>query len=83
MADRTRIKNRIHSILHQRLIEPPFQDLFAPAAIVWLQQLTLDAPGRQALDRNLRQLSAIEKEISDQTTQLAAMPTPPRKPNSS
>src|SRR5580693_5295348 len=28
-ADRTRIKNRIHSVLHQRLIEAPASDLFS------------------------------------------------------
>jgi transposase len=28
-ADRTRLKNRIHAVLHQRLITPPMDDLFS------------------------------------------------------
>jgi hypothetical protein len=30
-SDRTRLKNRIHAVLHQRLIEAPHGDLFSPA----------------------------------------------------
>jgi transposase len=55
------------------LIPAPFPELFAPAAIAWLQQLELDPPGREALDRHLRQLSALEKEIYDQGAELAAI----------
>jgi transposase len=63
VADRTRIKNRIHSVLHQRLLEAPAGELFAPRSLRWLQQLELDPLGRQALDRQLRQLAQIEAEI--------------------
>lgn len=61
--DRTRIKNRIHAVLHQRLIEAPHADLFSPQALAWLRTLPLDSPGRKTLDRYLRQLDAIEHEI--------------------
>ena len=63
VADRTRIKNRIHSVLHQRLIAPPREDLFSRASLHWLETLDIDPLGRQALDRNLRQLAQIETEI--------------------
>lgn len=61
--DRTRIKNRIHAVLHQRLLEAPCADLFSARGLAWLRALPLDAPGRQTLDRHLRQLDAIEQEI--------------------
>ena len=38
-SDRTRLKNRIHAILHQRLIEAPTGDLFTPANLAWLRAL--------------------------------------------
>ena len=71
VADRTRIKNRIHAVLHQRLIQCPYADLFSTAALAWLQQLDIDASGRASLDRFLRQLTAIDTEILDLTNLLA------------
>ena len=71
VADRTRIKNRIHSVLHQRLISAPHDDLFCPQSLAWLRQLDIDPLGRQALDRNLRQLGHIEEEIFDLSGTLA------------
>jgi transposase len=38
-ADRTRQKNRIHSLLHQRLIHSPCDDLFSKRGRVWLNSL--------------------------------------------
>jgi transposase len=71
VADRTRLKNRIHSVLHQRLIEPPAGDLFQPASRAWLEQLDLDPLGRQTLDRHLRQLRRLEEELTALTDELA------------
>lgn len=62
-ADRTRLKNRIHSILHQRLIHPPLDDLFGPRGRAWLHALALDAAGAAALGRQLRLLAQVEEEI--------------------
>jgi transposase len=50
-SDRTRIKNRIHSVLHQRLIEAPSSDLFSRKNLAWLKELPLDPFGRDSLDR--------------------------------
>ena len=72
VADCTRIKNRIHAVLHQRLIEPPFGDLFTPDALAWLEQLDLDTLGRSTLNRHLRQLAAIENDLLQLTGELAA-----------
>lgn len=64
VADRTALKNRIHSTLAQRLIPVPFKDLWRNKnGLEWLQQLDLDADGRQALDSDLRLLSVLEEEV--------------------
>src|SRR5271169_5885553 len=71
VSDRTRIKNRVHAILHQRLIPSPVADLFSRAGRVWLRHLELDASGRLAMDRYLRQLDGIETEIAQLNRVLA------------
>jgi transposase len=71
VADRTRLKNRIHAVLHQRLLVPPKGDLFSPANLRWLGQLELDPAARESLDRHLRQLAYLETEIADQKSTLA------------
>jgi transposase len=63
-ADRTRMKNRIHAILHQRLIHPPVDDLFSKTGRRWLLELSLDPEGAATLERQLRQLELIENEIT-------------------
>lgn len=71
-ADRTRLKNRIHAVLHQRLIEPPVKDLFSQAGMHWLGQQQLDQPGQRALERHLRQLAQVEGEFQLLDDELAA-----------
>jgi transposase len=63
VADRTRLKNRIHAILHQRLIVVPHNQLFSKAGLKWLAELELDADARAFLDTSLRLLAAVEEEI--------------------
>lgn len=60
--DRTRLKNRIHAVLLQRLIHAPVP-LFTAEGLAWLAQLSLDPVGRRALDRLLAQLQLIEQQI--------------------
>ncbi len=62
VSDRVRLKNRVHAILHQRLIHAPVADLFGSRGRAWLAHLDLDAAGRRALDSHLRQLDALERE---------------------
>jgi transposase len=71
-SDRTRIKNRIHALLHQRLIAAPEGDLFTPGNLLWLRTLELDSFGRAALDRQLRLLDQVQLEISQVNDALAA-----------
>ncbi len=62
-ANRTRLKNRIHAVLHQRLIEAPVGDLFSKRGMQWLGQVALDPEGQRALARYLRQLAQVEAEF--------------------
>lgn len=70
VADRTAIKNRMHSILHQRLIMPPFQ-LFSVKGLKWLRSLELDESGKVAIDSDLRLLDKVEEELEVLETVLA------------
>jgi transposase len=71
VSERTRLKNRLHAILHQRLIQPPVNDLFSPKGLQWLCTLELDPLGRAALDSDLRLLGHVEDEIATHTAHLA------------
>jgi transposase len=71
VADKTAIKNRIHAILHQRLIKCPFTDLFCQQGRQWLQTLLLDTEGRAAIDSDLRVLEVVETEIAQHEHVLA------------
>jgi hypothetical protein len=74
VSDRTRIKNRIHSIFHQRLLEVPAGDLFSVKNLAWLRNppAALDAQGRAAVERQLRLFDTLQKEINTVTDQCAA-----------
>jgi len=63
VSDRTRVKNRIHAVLHQRLIAAPVDDLFSKRGLTWLRGVELDAPGRCYIDGELRLLETIDGEI--------------------
>ncbi len=64
VSDRTAIKNRLHSVLAQRLVVPAVNDLFSPKGLTWLRGLTLDEEGRMTIDSDLRQLDSVHKEIA-------------------
>jgi len=71
VSDRTRIKNRIHAVLHQRLLHHPTRELFCNQGRAWLEELEIDPPGRAAIDSELRLLEAVESEIAVLDQQLA------------
>lgn len=68
--DRTRIKNRIHGVLNQRLIAAP-SPLFNAGGLQWLRELQLDDVGRRLLDRLLQQLELVEAQIEETHQPLA------------
>jgi transposase len=65
VADRTTVKNRLHSVLAQRLLTYPGPELFASRGLAWLHSLDIDADGRQMLDSDLRLLEQVEAEIAN------------------
>lgn len=60
----TAIKNRIHSVLHERLIAAPFTDLYGTIGMNWLKSLPLDEGGRATIDSELRLLKGVQGEIA-------------------
>jgi len=71
VAQRTGIKNRLHAVLHQRLLHPPVEELFGPRGRAWLAGLELDPLGRAIVEAELRLLEASEREIAGLTQRLA------------
>ncbi len=64
VSDRTTVKNRLHAVLHQRLIAAPVGDLFGTKGLSWLRGVPLDAEGRAAIDSELRLLEGVGREIA-------------------
>lgn len=63
VADRTSLKNRLHAVLHQRLIHPPMDSLFSAKGLAWLRTLELDPVGALTRDRYLALLQDVEREL--------------------
>jgi len=70
VADRTRVKNRIHSLLAQRLVPVPYDVLWSPKGLAWLRSLALEPVDRRILDSELRLLESAEREIQEVDTAL-------------
>ncbi len=64
VSDRTRLKNRLHSILHHCLIPLPHGDLFSKSGLAWLRGLVLPEQEAAARDSDLRLLAQTEQEIA-------------------
>lgn len=64
VQERTAVKNRLHAVLHQRLVPvPEGLDLFGKRGRAFLASLPLDDLGRAAVDSELRLLDAVNSEI--------------------
>jgi transposase len=70
VSDRTRLKNRLHSILHHVLVPLPECELFSKAGIAWLRHVPLGKEEAQARDSDLRLLEQLEGEIAQLDEQL-------------
>jgi transposase len=64
VSDRTRLKNRLHSVLHHCLVPLPKCDLFSKQGRDWLRELSLPEPEAAARDSDLRLLVQVEQEIA-------------------
>lgn len=73
VAERTRLKNRIHSVLHQSLIpvDVDVDDLFSKKGQRWLHQLELPPRERELIESDGRLLEAVEQERIRLDQQLA------------
>ncbi len=78
VSDRTTVKNRIQSVLHQRMIAVSYKDLFGRKGRDWLEKLSLDPLGREAIDSELRLLDRVGEEIftMEKTIATIAQPDP-------
>ena len=76
ISDRTRLKNRLHAVLHQRLIHCPEKNLFSKKGLAWLKALPLDAAGRATLDSDLALLDSVEKQLTALQPTIAAKARP-------
>src|SRR5438045_4872610 len=65
VSDRTRLKNRLHSILHHTLVPLPEGDLFSKKGLAWLRQVPLTQEEALARDSDLRLLEQTELEIAE------------------
>jgi transposase len=71
MAQRTRIKNHVQSLLGRLLLQPPGKCLWTKTGLAWLQKVELPAHERLVLDSELRQLEAVEGEVDRADQELA------------
>lgn len=67
----TRLKNRIHSVLHANLIPPYGGKLFTKGGRAWLAGLPLPEDQRRGIERHLRELDRIADEVATMDRGLA------------
>ena len=63
VADRTRLKNRIHSILASLLVPLPEGGLFTAKGLAWVRTVELPIETRSTVDRFLRLFDAVDAEL--------------------
>jgi transposase len=73
IADRTRLKNRVQSMLAQLLVVPPVKVVFCQKGLQWLRAVDLPAAVRSAIDMYLRLYDAVEAELRKIDNLLMAM----------
>lgn len=73
MTQRARIKNHIQSLLGRLLLHPPGKCLWTKTGLDWLREVALPAHERLVLDSELRQLEAIENEVTRADRELAGI----------
>jgi len=76
---RTRIKNRIHSVLHRRGILRPWEgSIFTGVGRAYLSGLELDGAGREIVQRYLQVFDELETRIDESTKALRTLSRRPR-----
>jgi transposase len=75
---RTMLKNRVHAVLHRRGILPPAKGLFTMDGRLFLSQMPLDEAGREILERMMRLIDSLDKELLESMRSLRAISQQPR-----
>jgi transposase len=65
VSERTRLKNRIQSVLASRLVVVPVKTLFSQEGLKWLAACELPADQRALVDSDLRLITGIDQEIAE------------------
>ena len=73
IGDRTRLKNRIHSILAGLLVVLPEGGLFTGKGLAWVRVLELSQDARSTVDRFLKLYDAVEAELESLDMQLRSL----------
>ena len=63
VAERTRLRNRIRTVLMRNLVACPWSDPFGRNGGIWLTTVELPADERELIDRTLRLLDGLAAEI--------------------
>jgi transposase len=73
VADRTRLKNRVHSVLAGLLVQLPDGGLFTAKGLAWVRAVDLPAEARGTVDRFLRLFDAVEAELESLDVELRVL----------
>ena len=65
VAERTRLKNRIQSVLASRLVPVPVKTLFSQEGLKWLVGCELPTDQRALIDSDLRLMKGVDQEIAE------------------
>lgn len=65
VSERTRLKNRIQSVLASRLVQVPVKTLFSQEGLKWLAGCELPADQRALVDSDLRLIKVVDQEIAE------------------
>ena len=69
---RTRLKNRIHALLHQQGLRPPVSDLFGKAGRAWLATAPLPPAEQEAMVCYLALLDSCQQQVEQRQRALLA-----------
>jgi len=70
VRQRTRLKNRVHAVLHQQGWRSPVSDLFGKRGRLWLEQVKLPEMARNAVTACCHLIDDFTREIEKQNLQL-------------
>jgi transposase len=73
VGDRTRIKNRVHSVLAELLVVPPYKVLFTKQGLTSLRSVTLPEQARRLIDAYSRVHESVQQELDQLEGQMLVL----------